>query len=102
MMTKRFILILILLLAFVGCKQATVDHDGDYDKAQKHFAAGEFVLAHDYMLKSAERGNSEAQYNLAWLYLNGVGVEQDVDIAFDWYLSSANKSNSKEIGRAHV
>lgn len=92
-MIKRLLIVFLLCVAVVGCKQTTGNHDADYYRAKKPFAAGQYEQAHDFMLKSAERGDSEAQYDLACLYLNGVGVKQDIDKAFEWYLSSANLGN---------
>lgn len=40
---------------------------------------------------SAALGNTHAQLNLASLYLDGNGVEKDVDKARNWYLSAAEK-----------
>ena len=44
--------------------------------------------------KSAEAGNSNAQYNLGLCYENGKGVEIDLEKAFYWYQKSAEAGNS--------
>ncbi|MBR9651483.1 SEL1-like repeat protein [Thalassovita aquimarina] len=38
---------------------------------------------------AAARGQSEAQYYLALLYLQGVGIEEDQKQAFNWFLAAA-------------
>ena len=43
--------------------------------------------------KSAESGNSRAQYELGQMYLYGDGVPQDFEIATKWYLKSAMSRN---------
>ena len=39
--------------------------------------------------KLAEAGNPEKQYQLAWLYDWGIGVEQDMKTAIKWFVKSA-------------
>ena len=41
-------------------------------------------------LKSAEKGDPKAQYDLGNCYYDGRGVSQDYKKAFKWYLKSAN------------
>jgi len=89
-MKKYLLIFLILLLVFCGCKQPIEQHDTDYSKALQYISLGEYTLAYEYLCKSAEGGNPEAQYNLAFLYYNGVGVQQNVKAAFSWYLAAAN------------
>lgn len=39
--------------------------------------------------EAAKLGHMTAQYNIAYCYENGLGVNQDYTNAFIWYLSSA-------------
>lgn len=41
--------------------------------------------------KAAEKGDAEAEYNIGALYDTGLGVEEDDEIAADWYKKSAEK-----------
>lgn len=43
-------------------------------------------------LKSAERGNVAAQFELGCIYANGEGVEQDNTEAFRWFLEAAKQA----------
>lgn len=43
---------------------------------------------------AAERGNSNAQVNLGNLYLRGLGVPQDDQVAFSWYERAALQGNA--------
>lgn len=40
----------------------------------------------------AEAGDKEAQYDLAYMYFNGEGVERDYQTAVKWYLASAQQN----------
>ncbi len=44
--------------------------------------------------KEALRGDPDAQYNLAYLYENGIGVEQDEAKALELYRQAANHGHS--------
>ena len=41
----------------------------------------------------AERGNLNAQFNLAFVYQHGEGVAKDPQKAFDWYLIAARRGH---------
>ena len=47
------------------------------------------------MLKSAEQGNAEAQYNLGLMYYNGEDVEKDFPTAKYWFEKSAEQGNAE-------
>lgn len=51
-------------------------------------------LAFRYFLQAAEKGNPEAQCNVAWCYEVGDGVEQDLSKAYEWYQKSAENNCS--------
>ncbi len=42
---------------------------------------------------AAEKGYSEAQFNLAQCYTNGIGVEKDEKEAAKWYKKAAEQGN---------
>jgi uncharacterized protein len=48
-----------------------------------------FVLNHE----AAEQGYGEAVLAMGWFYLNGVGVDVDLDQADRWYRKSARQGN---------
>lgn len=49
------------------------------------------VQAAALLARSASRGDAEAQYYLGLLYRSGTGVAQDLEIAFNWILASAEQ-----------
>ena len=54
-------------------------------------SAGQYNLPVNYQeaikwfVKTADLGNANGHMNIAWLYYNGYGVEQDFEIAFEHY-----------------
>lgn len=72
--------------------------DGDVE-AQFCLANYYFVLkenedaktAFKWYKKASENGSKEAQYNLAGLFINGIGTEEDEEDAFKWYEESAKQ-----------
>jgi len=95
LMNFRVLLLVLLLLAAVGCKQQVKSDDPDYVAAHQSFENMEFEDSFKLMCKSAQNGNSDAQNDLGWMYKNGVGVLQNIDEARYWYERSASSGNSK-------
>jgi len=46
-----------------------------------------------WTLISAEKGFANAQNNMGWAYLEGIGVEKDEKKAFEWLLKAANQKH---------
>lgn len=46
-----------------------------------------------YLKAAAEKGNAYAQYQLGKLYLYGNGVEQDIELAYEYLIESAKNGN---------
>ena len=44
---------------------------------------------------AAAQGDSQAQYNVAWMYFNGHGVTQDYQEALKWYRLAAAQGDSQ-------
>jgi len=105
LMNFRVLLLVLLLLAAVGCKQQVKSDDPDYVAAHKLFEQREFDKSFMLMLKSANNGNLEAQIDVGWMYKNGLGVLQDIDEAKKWYKKSALAGNDKAmhaLGRMYL
>ena len=44
-----------------------------------------------YISKAADSGNAVAQYLIGVCYDNGIGVEEDIELAIDWYRKAAEQ-----------
>lgn len=60
-------------------------------KAMQAYEQGDYEAAFSGWKALAQRGNAEAQYNLALLYRDGEGVAVDYDKAMTWYRKSAEQ-----------
>ena len=60
-----------------------------FNKAYEYETRGDYENAIRFYLEAAEKGIPEAQYNLANLYYQGVGVQQSYTEALKWYHEAA-------------
>ncbi len=65
-----------------------------YDlKLDARVAVKDYSKAAEWFRKSAEQGYDEAQSNLGWMYINGLGVDVDYDEAYKWCKAGAEQGN---------
>lgn len=81
------------LLAFVLLWPASVL--ADYQAGVDAFAQGDYATAYREFLPLAEQEDADAQFNLALMYSNGVGVPQDYAEALKWYRLAAEQGYAK-------
>ncbi len=51
----------------------------------------DFEKAFDWYEMAAESEDAQAEFALGYLYANGLGVERDLDLAFEWAVKSASQ-----------
>ena len=66
------------------------------------FSVGNYELASEQLLPLANEGNSEAEYSLGYLFYYGLGVEQDKELAREWFRRSAKQQNMKAVAALTV
>jgi hypothetical protein len=79
-------------LAFALCFLATPALC-ELEGARDLMEAGQFEAAREALLPAARSGNAEAEELIGVMYALGLGVEQDHQRAFEWYLRSALKGH---------
>jgi hypothetical protein len=86
---------LLFLTAFNLAAQVTEDTAklSNYSLGVKAYTEGQFRRAFDAWSLGAYEGNAEAQYNLGVLYLEGHGVERNIEQAREWFMRAAEKSH---------
>ena len=65
----------------------------DLEIARDLMEAGQFEKAREELWPAARSGNAEAEELIGVMYALGLGVEQDYERAFEWYLRSAMKGH---------
>lgn len=62
-----------------------VDAEAQYNLATHYFKKQQYIDAKYWFEQSAYKGDKDAQYQLGNLYLQGLGVQNDLKKAFYWY-----------------
>ena len=65
----------------------------DLEDARDLMEAGEFVAARTQFEVLARSGNADAEELIGVMYALGLGVEQDDERAFEWYLRASMKGH---------
>lgn len=66
----------------------------DFDSAKRLLSEKNYTEAATELTKLAQTGHPEAQFQLASLYEQGLGVEKDITQAYAWYLVAKDFDNS--------
>ena len=66
----------------------------EIEEARDLMEEGKFVEARELLWPAARSGNADAEELIGVMYAMGLGVEQDYQRAFDWYLRSSMKGAS--------
>ena len=83
------IAIFLSLIAFLSGSPA----NAELEEARDLMEAGKFIEARAALWPAARSGNAEAEELIGVMYAMGLGVEQDYQRAFEWYLRSAMKGH---------
>ncbi|MFZ9140329.1 MAG: tetratricopeptide repeat protein [Burkholderiaceae bacterium] len=75
----------VLGLGMAGCS--------DYHRARRAYEVGRFTEALQILEKLAEGGDAKAQYEIALMYLQGIGTRVDPARGGYWMLAAANNGN---------
>ena len=67
----------------------------DYQQARSAYAAGDYTKAYQLFQGLAESGDTKAQYDLSLMYIQGIGVKQDIDQGLVWLNRAAEKGNTE-------
>ena len=70
---------------------ASAGDQEDFNEAVRAYKAGDYQKAFRLLKPLAEKGYSQAQFNLGSMYQDGQGVPQDYVKAYAWYSVSATQ-----------
>ncbi|SLN60842.1 tetratricopeptide repeat protein [Ruegeria meonggei] len=65
----------------------------ELEQARDLMEAGAFQAAREELMPAARSGNAEAEELIGVMYGLGLGVEQDYERAFEWYLRASMKGH---------
>ncbi len=64
-------------------------------KGAAEFKKQDYNAAFTDLLPLAQKGDPQAQYAVAYLYYNGLGVDKDFKLAESWFQKAADQGNAK-------
>ena len=68
---------------------------GDYDDGLAAYNTGDYATAMRLWRPFAEQGYADAQFNLGYMYANGIGFPQDYAEALKWYRIAAEQGHEE-------
>lgn len=86
----RAALRLLLLVPIFGLLTAC----SDYQDARRAYEVGRFTEALEKLEKLAQKGDARAQYEVALMYLQGIGTAVDPTRGGQWMMAAANNGNA--------
>lgn len=66
-----------------------------FNEAVANFQRGSYEFALREFKFLAQQGNITAQYNLAYMYAKGLGINQNYEQAFKWFSSAAQRGDAE-------
>lgn len=88
---RRFAACLFAALMLAGSPAGAAD---DFVEGVRAFQKGDFETAWFRFLGPARKGDVAAQFNLAQLYRQGMGIPADLTIARHWYEAAAAQGHA--------
>src|SRR5690349_13777778 len=79
--------------AVLGLLIGSVAFAADSDGGLRAFRQGDYNAAIRIWKADADKGDKNAQYNLGFLYMNGVGVNKDLDEAIRLFQLAAGQGH---------
>ena len=70
--------------------------EASFECGQAAYQLGDYALASREWAQAAENGHPEAQFNLALLYMRGLGVPQDKQRAAELYALAAEQGDDDD------
>ena len=94
-MNRKNLTITIYLTLAVLLGTTGTSWGADYQKGVAAAQSGDYATALQEWKPLAEQGDADAQFNLGWLYAEGLGVLQDYKTALKWYTLAAEQGYSR-------
>lgn len=89
-MKTRLLFFSIYILCHFAIAEAA---DGDYKRGVAAYNNAEYLSAYKLLLPEAEQGNTNAQFRVGYLLLNGMGIESNTKQGLGWLKKSAESGD---------
>ena len=86
---KGFLAFSVLLILLYG-----IPAFADLDKGWDAYRSGDYSTAFKEWSPLAEQGMTDAQFNIGWMYDNGIGVKKSYKTALKWYRLAAENEHA--------
>jgi TPR repeat protein len=83
-----------ILLTLIGLNTFGQTADELSQQAIQFLQTGEFEKAVPLLEQAAELGSAEAQSNLGYSYITGMGIETNAELAIKWFSKSADQGHN--------
>ena len=83
MTLRKFVFSIFLIIGLTAPVQA------DYEDGMAALDRGDYAAAHAEFMALAKQGNRDAQFALGQMYDFGLGIPQNIPLAFNWYREAA-------------
>jgi len=93
---------IIMALGLAVASSAALADGKTFDDGAVAFIKGDGQAAYQIWKPLAEKGNTEAQYHLGYMFQTGTGVPADKSKALYWYHMAAKNGNGKALVLARV
>jgi hypothetical protein len=94
--------VIILALSLAAASNAVLAGGKTFDDGAVAFIKGDGQAAYQIWKPLAEKGDTEAQYHLGYMFQTGTGVPADKSKALYWYQLAAKNGNGKALILAQV
>jgi hypothetical protein len=92
-MKHQLLKVFLHLLVLTACQNATVSA-GTYESGFEAFQANQQKTALKIWSPLADQGNADAQFSMGVLYYSGGEIEQNLELAVEWFRKAANQEHA--------
>jgi len=85
-----------VLTLLISISMAVAAYAGQFADADAAYARGDYATTYRLLKPLAEGGNAKAQYNLGFMYDQGLGVPKDYVLTHMWFSLAASRFHASE------
>lgn len=94
---KKLTALIMMSMLLVACGSNKPKEKSSLEKAESTYSQGDYEKAAAQLTPLAQKGDSQAQYTLGYMYYYGQGVPRDRNQGRFWMQQSANQGNKSAL-----